>query len=166
MTLMKSVALATSLAAMTVAFGSGAGAQDLPKMHFKALIHDSPSPHVKLVETPFWNEVIPKASGGQITADAAPLDQLGVADEAVLRLLKLGAFDFASFDIVKLGGDDPRFEGCDLSGLTFTFEEARKGCNAWRATMDRIMQQNWNTKLLGIGVAAPQAIWCAPEIKG
>ncbi len=166
MKLMKSVALATSLAAITFAFGSGTGAQDLPKMHFKALIHDSPSPHVKLVEAPFWNETVPKASGGQITADAAPLDQLGVADEAVLRLLKLGAFDFASFDIVKLGGDDPRFEGCDLSGITFTFEQTRAACNAWRATMDRIMQQNWNTKLLAIASAPPQAIWCAPEIKG
>jgi TRAP-type C4-dicarboxylate transport system substrate-binding protein len=160
------VAFAAGLATLAVALTGTAGAQDLPKLHFKALIHDSPSPHVKLVETPFWNEVIPKASGGQITADANPLDQLGVADEAVLRLLKLGAFDFASFDIVKLGGDDPRFEGCDLSGLTFTFEQARAGCNAWRATMDRIMQKNWNTKLLAIGTAPPQAIWCSPEIHG
>lgn len=166
MKLAKCFAIAAGLATMTFAFGNVAGAQDLPKQHFKALIHDSNTPHVKLVEFPFWNEVIPKASGGQITADAAPLDQLGVADEAVLRLLKLGAFDFASFDIVKLGGDDPRFEGCDLSGLTFTFAEARAACNAWRATIDRIMQQNWNTKLLGIASAPPQAIWCEPEIKG
>src|SRR5215217_6952158 len=125
MTSLKSVALAAGLVATTFAAGGVASAQDLPKMHFKALIHDSPSPHVKLIETPFWNETMPKASGGQITADAAPLDQLGVADEAVLRLLKLGAFDFASFDIVKLGGDDVRFESCDLSGLAFTFKEAR-----------------------------------------
>jgi TRAP-type C4-dicarboxylate transport system substrate-binding protein len=163
---MKTVTFVTSFAALAFAFGGVAGAQDLPKHHFKALIHDSPSPHVKLVEQPFWSEVIPKASGGQITADANPLDQLGVADEAVLRLLKLGAFDFASFDIVKLGGDDPRFEGCDLSGLTFTFEQTRAACNAWRGTMDRIMQQNWNSKLLAIASAPPQAIWCAPEIKG
>lgn len=164
MTLIKTAAVAAGLAAFVIT--GAATAQDLPKLHFKALIHDSPSPHVKLVETPFWGEWIPKASNGQITADAAPLDQLGVADEAVLRLLKLGAFDFASFDIVKLGGDDPRFEGCDLSGLAFTFQQARAACNAWRATMDRIMQQNWNTKLLAIASAPPQAIWCAPEIKG
>ena len=163
MRLIRSIAVAAALAALP----AGATlAQDLPKLHFKALIHDSPSPHVKLLETPFWTEVVPQASNGQITADAAPLDQLGVADEAVLRLLKLGAFDFASFDIVKLGGDDPRFEGCDLSGLAFTFKQARAGCDAWRATMDRIMQQNWNSKLLAIASAPPQAIWCAPEIKG
>ena len=28
------------------------------------------------------------------------------------------------------------------------------------------MQQNWNSKLLAIASAPPQAIWCAPEIKG
>jgi TRAP-type transport system periplasmic protein len=166
MQIFSSLAVRAGFAAAMLGLAGAAVAQDLPRMHFKALIHDSPSPHVKLVEAPFWNETVPKASGGQITADAAPLDQLGVADEAVLRLLKLGAFDFASFDIVKLGGDDPRFEGCDLSGLTFTFEQTRAACNAWRATMDRIMQQNWNTKLLAIASAPPQAIWCAPEIKG
>ena len=59
---------------------------------------------------------IPSASKGQITGDAAPYDQVGIPDDAVLRLLKLGAFDFASFDIAKVAGDDPKFEGCDLSG--------------------------------------------------
>ena len=157
---------ATGFAAALFVLTGQAGAQDLPKLHFKALIHDSPSPHVKLLETPFWNEIMVKASGGQITADANPLDQLGVADEAVLRLLILGAFDFASFDIVKLGGDDARFESCDLSGLAFNFKQARAGCDAWRATADRIMQQNWNAKLLAIGVAPPQAIFCQPEING
>ena len=130
------------------------------------LIQDSPTPHVKLLEAPLWNEWIPAASKGQITADAAPYDQVGIPDDAVLRLLKLGAFDFASFDIAKVAGDDPKFEGCDLSGLTLTFEDARKGCEAWRATVDKLMQQKWNAKLLAIGTAPPQAIWCATEVKG
>ena len=154
-------ATAAALAALTLA----AHAQDLPKHHFKVLIQDSPTPHVKLLEAPLWNEWIPAASKGQITADAAPYDQVGIPDDAVLRLLKLGAFDFASFDIAKVAGDDPKFEGCDLSGLTLTFEDARKGCEAWRATVDKLMQQKWNAKLLAIGTAPPQALWCATEVK-
>ena len=98
-------------------------AQDLPKSHFKVLVQDSPSPQVKLVQMPFWKEWLVKNSGGQITADATPYDQAGIPDDAVLRLLKLGAFDFASFDIAKIAGDDPNFEGCDLSGLTFDFAD-------------------------------------------
>lgn len=165
--MMGSVRLTTSMAALGLALSSGAlAAQELPAMHFKALIHDSGTPHVDQLESPFWHEWIPEASGGRITADAAPLDQVGIPDEAVLRLLKLGAFDFASFDIVKLGGDDPRFEGCDLSGLAFDFDSARAACEAWRPVMDRIMQEQWNAKLLGIASAPPMGIWCNTEIGG
>ena len=142
-----------------------AGAQELPKLHFKVLVQDSPSPQVKLVQMPFWSEWIPSNSRGQITVDAAPYDQVGIPDDAVLRLLKLGAFDFASFDIAKMAGDDPHFEGCDLSGLTFDFETARKACDAWRPVVDRLMQKNWNSKLLAFGSGPPQAIWCNAEIK-
>src|ERR1044072_4837958 len=110
---MKMLAAATALAALA----SAAQAQDLLKHHFKVLIQDSPTPQVKLLEAPFWAEWLPAASKGQSTADAAPYDQVGIPDDAVLRLLKLGAFDFASFDIAKVAGDDPKFEGCDLSGL-------------------------------------------------
>ena len=153
---------AAALAGLSVA----AQAQDLPRHHFKVLIQDSPTPHVKLLEAPLWNEWIPAASKGQITADPAPYDQVGIPDDAVLRLLKLGAFDFASFDIAKVAGDDPKFEGCDLAGLTLTFDDARKACDAWRATVDKLMQQKWNAKLLAIGTAPPQALWCITEVKG
>src|ERR1044072_3111726 len=155
----------TAAAAMLVGLSFAVQAQDLPRHHFKVLIQDRPSPQVKLLEAPFWNESIPANSKGQITADAAPYDQVGIPDEAVLRLLKLGAFDFASFDIAKVAGDDPKFEGCDLSGLTFTFEDARKPCDAWRTTVDKLMQQKWNAKLLAFGTAPPQALWCATEVK-
>src|SRR3954466_12853884 len=141
-------------------------AQDLPKHHFKVLIQDSPTPHVKLLEAPLWSDWIPAGSKGQITGDAAPYDQVGIPDDAVLRLLKLGAFDFASFDIAKVAGDNPRFEGCDLSGLPFDFATARKACDAWRPVVDRLMQQQWGSKLLSFGSGPPQAIWCNTEIRG
>src|SRR3977135_3783814 len=142
-------ATAVALTALTLP----AHAQDLPKHHFTVLIQDSPTPHVKLLEAPLWNEWIPAASKGQITADAAPYDQVGIPDDAVLRLLKLGAFDFASFGIAQVAGDDARFEGCDLSGLTLTFEDSHKACDAWRSTVDKLMQQRWNAKLLAFGTA-------------
>src|SRR4030095_6949375 len=150
---MKSKPLAN---AMFAALALTAQAQDLPKHHFKVLIQDSPTPHVKLLEAPLWNEWIPAASKGQITADATPYDQAGIPDDAVLRLLKLGAFDFASFDIAKIAGDDPHFEGCDLSGLSFDFQTARKACDAWRPIVDRLMQKQWNAKLLAFGSGPPQ----------
>lgn len=158
-------ARATTAIAALIVSSALASAQDLPKHHFKVLIQDSPTPQVKLLEAPLWNTWIPAASKGQITADASPYDQVGIPDDAVLRLLKLGAFDFASFDIAKVAGDDPRFEGCDLSGIALSFANARKGCDAWRQTIDKLLQQKWNAKLLAIGTAPPQALWCATEVK-
>ena len=61
---------AAALAAFTLAAQAQVPAQDLPKHHFKVLIQDSPTPQVKLLEAPFWNEWLPAASKGQITADA------------------------------------------------------------------------------------------------
>ena len=157
--------LASAFIAVAAAASGVASAQNLTTQHFKVLIQDSPTPQVKLLEAPFWNQDIPSDSNGKITADAAPYDQVGIPDDAVLRLLKLGAFDFASFDIAKVAGDDPRFEGCDLSGLALTFDAARKACDAWRPIIDKLMQEKWNAKLLAIGTAPPQAIWCATNVK-
>ena len=63
-----------------------------------------------------------------VTADVVAIDQLGIDDKSVLRLLKLGMFDVASTAISKMAGDDPRFEGCDLAGINLDIEAARAAC--------------------------------------
>ena len=145
---------------------AASGADELPPTQLKVLVQDSPSPQTWALELPFWEETVPQESDGRVTAVAAPIDQLGVDDAAVLRLLKLGVFDFASFDISKMAGDDPRFEGCDLAGLSLDIDTARRACDAWRPVIDRLMRESWNAKLLAIGTAPPQVFWCRPEIAG
>src|SRR5206468_9285713 len=49
---------------------------------------------------------------------------------------------------LKMAGDDPRFEGCDLAGITLDADKARAGCEAYRSVIDRQMQKNWNARLL------------------
>jgi len=84
----------------------------------------------------------------------------------MLRLLKLGVMDFAGMDISKMAGDDPRFEACDLAGLTLDADKARAACNAYRDVIDRQMQKNWNAKLLAFGGNTPQVFWCRTPVKG
>lgn len=156
---MSGIALATVLA-------GGASAQDLPKTQFKVIGLNSPTVASTVDEVPFWRETIPKASNGAITADITPLDQAGIDDKTMLRLLKLGVMDFASMDISKMAGDDPRFEGCDLAGLTLDADKARAACNAWREVIDRQMQKNWNAKLLAFGGNPPQVFWCRSVLGG
>ena len=147
-------------------FSFSAGAQDLPKTHLKVIGLNSPTVASTVDEVPFWRQTIPQASKGAITADITPLDQMGIDDKTMLRLLRLGVMDFASMDISKMAGDDPRFEGCDLAGITLDADKARAGCDAYRAVIDRQMQKNWNAKLLAFGGNPPQVFWCRTVIGG
>ncbi len=153
-----------------VALGSvislAAAAQDLPKTQFKVVGLNGPTVASIVDEVPFWRETIPKASSGAITADITPLDQAGIDDKTMLRLLRLGVMDFAGMDISKMAGDDPRFEACDLAGLTLDPDKARAACNAYREVIDRQMQKNWNAKLLAFGGNPPQVFWCRAVIGG
>src|SRR5689334_6573701 len=146
--------------AFACASASAAIAQDLPKSQFKVIGLNSPTPVSIHDEIPFWRKTLTEASKGAITADITPLDQMGIDDKTMLRLLKLGVMDFAGLDISKMAGDDPRFEGCDLAGLTLAPDKARAACNAYRGVIDRQMQKNWNVKLLAFGGNTPQVFWC------
>jgi TRAP-type C4-dicarboxylate transport system substrate-binding protein len=84
----------------------------------------------------------------------------------MLRLLRLGVMDFAAMDISKMAGDDPRFEGCDLAGITLDPDRARAGCEAYRKVIDRQMQKNWNAKFLAFGGNPPQVFWCRSPLAG
>src|SRR4029434_11122785 len=88
------------------------------------------------------------------------------ADKTMLRLLKLGVMGFAGMDISKMAGDDPRFEACDLAGLTLDPDKARAACDASRHVIDCQMQKNWNSKLLAFGGNTPQVFWCKDVATG
>src|SRR5881409_1575959 len=150
----------------TVGLVPPAPAQDLPKTQLKGIGLNSPTPASIIDELPFWRKTIPEASKGAITVDVTPLDQMGVDDKTMLRLLKLGVMDFAAMDISKMAGDDPRFEACDLAGLTLDPDKARAACEAYRKVIDRQMQKNWNAKFLAFGGNPPQVFWCRGNLNG
>ena len=154
--------------ALTVALSSAgsAGAQQLPRTNFKGVGETGAIINGSLLEQPLWRETIPQASGGQVTGDILPFDQLGLDNAAILRLLKLGAFDIGTTDLSRLAADDPRFEGCDLAGLALTIQKAREACNAYRAVLERLIEEQWNAKLLYIGVAQQQVFWCRSPLTG
>jgi TRAP-type transport system periplasmic protein len=151
---------------LSAALSTAVAAQDLPKTNVKVIGLNSPTPVSIYDELPFWRKTIPEASKGAITADITPLDQMGIDDKTMLRLLKLGVMDFGAMDISKMAGDDPRFEACDLAGLTLDPDKARVACDAYRAVIDRQMQKNWNVKFLAFGGNTPQVFWCRDVISG
>jgi TRAP-type transport system periplasmic protein len=163
---MRRLASALSISLLGGTLIASASAQDLPKTNFKVLVQDSPSPQTKILEIPFWTQTVPAQSNNRITADVTPIDQVGIDDKAVLRLLRLGVFEFASWDVSKMAGDDPRFEGPDLAGIALDIDTARKVANAYRPVLQRLTEEKWNTKILAIGSAPPQVFWCRTPIEG
>lgn len=158
--------LGAAVAALCLQSFGVALAQELPQLQFKAIGLNAQTVASTVDEVPFWRETIPRASNGRITVDITPLDQMGIDDKTMLRLLRLGVMDFASMDISKMAGDDAHFEGCDLAGLTLDIDRARAACDAWRPVMARQMERNWNAKLLAIGGNPPQVFWCRDVISG
>ncbi len=129
------------LGAAALLFAVAVHGQDLPRTQFKVIGLNSPTVAHMVDEAPFWRETLPKASKGAITADVTPLDQMGIDVKTMLRLLRLGVMDFAGMDISKMAGDDPRFEGCDLAGITLDVDKARAACDAYRSVIDRQMRR-------------------------
>lgn len=163
---MKKVSLGiVSFSAVTL-LAASAYAADLPKLHVTGIGVNGPTVASIEDEVPFWTKVIPKASGGQITVNFAPMDQMGVKGDQVMRMTKLGVVDFGASDVSKMAGDDPIFEGCDLAGLTLTLDKARAACEAWLPVMNEAAGRLFNIKMLALGVNPPQVIWCRVPIKG
>ena len=138
----------TCWSAAGVAFGllvaGSAAAADLPLTHVKAIGNTSTLIVSYHDEKPFWEKTIPEASGGRITAEFAPLDQLGIQDQQMLRLTKMGVFDFAGTDISKMAGDNPVFEGGDLAGLALDVATAKAVAMAWKPAMARVMEEKFD----------------------
>ena len=157
------------LAAAVVAGGLAAGtagAAELPETQLKFVGFISNNVIYKDLEVPFFGETLPKMSGGKITVDLKPQDQLGLKGTELLRLMKNGSLEYVSGNISYMAPDSPKFEGLDLAGLTLTVEQARAVTEAYHPVLDELTARLWNTKILAFGANPPQVFWCRDPIAG
>ena len=68
-------------------------------------------------ESKFWQETLPRVSGGKLTANANPYTEVGLSGFEVMRLLKLGAYDVVHAVATYVAQDSPALEGMDLAGV-------------------------------------------------
>ncbi|MBM3491685.1 MAG: TRAP transporter substrate-binding protein [Alphaproteobacteria bacterium] len=149
--------LATSLAA------APAAAQDVQAKQFKVVGSWGNLTNYNNVEKPFWNKTIVDASGGKITANITPLTELGLKGFEVLRLIKLGVFDFA-YGVIGYVAEDPVFEGVDLSIMAQDIDTMRKLTEVYRPVLDRAFQQKFGAKLMAMLSYPSQMIFCKPPV--
>lgn len=138
---------------------------DLPQTHLKVVGGSSTLNRYKYVQQPFWSETLSKNSNGKVTADVSGDNELGLKGPEVLRLLRLGVFDVASATISYMAGDEPAFEGLDLPGLTNDIDVARKAADAYAPVLGRIMEEEYNSKLLSFSAVTMQVLFCRKPIK-
>ena len=158
----------TRLAAAALVAGSAAltteASAQLKRQTFSAVGTWGNLANFKQHEGPFWRSVVPKASGGRITAKIQPITEIGLKGFEVTRLLKLGVFDMAFGVIGYVAGEDPVFEGPDLSAVAQDIKTARKIVDAYRPIMAKAFEQVFQAKLVVMYPFPSQLLWCNARI--
>ena len=115
-------------------------------------------------EGPFWNKTIKAVSNGSITGSIKPQTELGLKGFEIMRLLKLGVFDYAYGLPGYVAAENPIFEGADLSSLTQDIQTQRKVAEAYFPTLEKAIAQTYNAKLLQLYPFPSQMLWCKGEV--
>lgn len=159
--------LAAAVAAGGIALAAaGASAQDLPRNQFKVVGTWGNLSNFQKHEGPFWNQTITDKSGGAITAQASPLTELGLKGFEVMRLLKLGVFDFAHGVIGYVASEDAVFEGVDLSVIAQDIDTAREITKVYRPVLEEAFAKTYNAKLMLMYPFPSQMLWCNTPVNG
>jgi len=161
---------AATVAAMAMAIGlataGGAGAQELPKTSLKVVGAWGNLLQYKDFEKPFWTKEITEKSGGAITAEITPFNEMGLKGAEIFRLMRTGVIDFGSTVLGYVAADDARNEAVDLAGLSPDIETARKVSDAYKPVYDKFYGERFGIKVLGIWPYSAQVLFCNGEIKG
>lgn len=158
------IVLAAALLAGTVA--AGPAAAELDQLNLKVVGTWGNLSNWKVNEGPFWQDTMPGASGGKITADAVPQTEVGIKGFEVMRMLKIGVFDVAHGVVGYIAGEDPIAEGIDLAGVIQNWDDARASMNAYRPIIAAQFEKTYGSKLLALYPFPSQLFWCKPAVNG
>ncbi len=120
----------------------------------------------KQYEAPFWNEKLPAASDGKITANLTTHDQMGIQGGDVYRMLGTGVFDVGMTVADYAVSDSPALEGLDVPLIANDATSAQAMVEAARPMVDDIYKDVFNSKVLGIAPYPPQVVFCNADIAG
>ena len=160
------VVVAAALAGAMGLAAATASAADLPKNSFKVVGTWGNLTNYQDYEGPFWNKTVEKDSNGSITAHAQPLTELGLKGFEVMRLLKLGVFDFAFGVIGYVSSEDALFEGVDLSAVAQDIKTARKITEVYRPTLEKAFEKTFGAKLMLMYPFPSQMLFCNGKVDG
>ncbi|MDJ0686782.1 MAG: TRAP transporter substrate-binding protein [Alphaproteobacteria bacterium] len=115
---------------------------------------------------PFFTEQLPAATGGKITAEIKPFNELGLNGSEIVRLVEQGTLQFASTPMGYLIGDNAMNGGGDLPGLAPDIDKARAISDAWKPVISDLYENSYGVKVLGIWPYSAQVVYCNAEMTG
>ena len=154
------------MAALATLLSTSVFAQTLPKTHLKVVGGLSNLTAYNDYEKPFWTNVVPTLSNGQVTADIKGFNEMGLKGPEILRLMSQGVIEFGTATLSYFASDNPINEAIDLAGLTSDAKEARAVVEAFEPIYAKHYGPGSGIKILGISPYPAQVLFCNAEIKG
>lgn len=118
----------------------------------------------KQYEKPFWDEKMPMASDGTVTANLTTHDQMGINGGDVFRMLGQGVFDVGMTVADYAVADSAALEGLDVPLIATDAAAAKVMVDAARPLIDDIYADVFNAKVLGVAPYPPQVVFCNAEV--
>ena len=146
--------------ALALGIVAGPAAAEVQKYKFEVVGTWGFLENWKEYESKFWNEQLPKASGGKLTANAKPYTELGLKGYEVMSGLKKGAYDAVHALTSYSAKASPALEGIDLAGVIQDYDVYRKAVNAYRPVIEREIAEKYNAKLINMYTFPSQQLWC------
>jgi len=157
--------LATAAVAAGILLGAGAQAQDIPTKKYNVVGTWNFLTNWQTLEVPFWNEELPRLSGGKLSGNIKSVTELNLKGTEVLRLLKTGVYDFAAALPIYVDDGAAIVEAVDLAGVARTFAMSREIINLWMPEMQKVMGERHGSTVLGTFTWPEQNFYCRGEIK-
>lgn len=120
----------------------------------------------KELEAPMWNEEIPKATNGAVTAQFKPWNEMGLKGGEVIKLLRQGLFDIGTTQLGFLAGEAAINDAIDIAGVSTTIDMFEQVKEAFRPYLVDYYEKQQKVKVLGIWSFQDQVLYCRNEFSG
>ena len=160
--------LVAPLAAAAVLLSAGAqpaGAQTIDKKEFNVVGTWNFLTNFQVLEKPFFAEVLPKVSNGNLKGNVKALNELNLKGTELLRLLKQGVFDMAFVLPIYVEDGGAVIEALDIAGVARDYPMARDISQIWLPEMQKVMQEKHGAVILGTHTWPEQDFYCRGDIK-
>jgi TRAP-type transport system periplasmic protein len=134
--------------ALALGLGATAANAELDSLNLEVIVGNHTDVYTVNHVLPFFNETLPEASGGKITARTVPYTELGLSGFELMNLLKLGTNDISWGVPGYVAGDSPVVEGLELPGMTGDYAVMFNVQDAYHDIFDRELNKHFNAKLI------------------